>query len=164
MCHLWIGKIPNQNSSSILRQQFLICQRQQRITRISERTRCSYKWNFGIFWCQCPIHQHFSTNSPWSYKQEIDRTNKPKRSWTFSGQFFLHTQSYPSFGTSTQPLCLILPGKILQTTPGSHSRFSYISSYYQHLYGILTRTSPRPWMPHTYPMVEKIYGCHYQHS
>ena len=76
--YLQITQISNQNSSNILWQQFLICQRQQRISQISQRTKGSSR-------CQCPFHQHFSTSSPWRHKQEIYRTINQKETEHFLG-------------------------------------------------------------------------------
>ena len=60
-----------------------------------------------------------------------------------------------------------------QNTKGS-SRWNFGISWCQypfisipltskHLQGVLWRTSHRPWMLHTYPLVEKICGWHYEH-
>ena len=107
------------------------------------------------------FYQHSSTSNAWSYNQKIYTTYRSKRNWIFPEKYLHHTQEqgYLSLGFSTQQL--LLPGKILPATLRSSNGFPPISSHCQHLHGILWKTIPRPWMPHTYPLVEKIWWCIY---
>ena len=90
--HLQVSQIHNQNSSAVLWLQFLICQRQQRISQMSEWTKGNSRWIFGIFWCQ-----YLFTSIPVPVALEVINRKFTQHitltgTGTFSGQYLLHTQ------------------------------------------------------------------------
>ena len=122
-----------QKSSTVLWQYLLISQRQWRISQSLER-KLSSRWTLVSFdvsalFTSIPIAVALAVINR-KFTEHID---KPNRNTKFSGMYLLHTQRWRhfSFGTSTQELCLLLPGKILPITPKSCNGLPCISNHCQ---------------------------------